>query len=184
MGEYRVNRMRLGRMSLAGVVVASAAVGAALSGVASSAAGESPPITLSGPSPLANCPGLPGTITNFTAEPSMAVNPVNRDNIVAAWQQDRSFAARGNVVSYSRDGGRTWHEVTVPGASTCTPGQLGVADAWLTFDKTGTVYLASLVGRPDVDGGIVSAVIVNRSVDGGATWSAATQVTDFTSFDD
>ena len=177
--------MRLGRMSLAGVVVASAAVVAALSGVASSAAGESPPITLSGPSPLANCPGLPGTITNFTAEPSMAVNPVNRDNIVAAWQQDRSFAARGNVVSYSRDGGRTWHEVTVPGADTCTPGQLGVADAWLSFDRAGTVYLASLVGRPAEDGeSFVTALVVNRSVDGGATWSAPADITNFTSFDD
>src|SRR5262249_30420408 len=148
MGECRANRMRLGRMSLAGVVVASAAVVAALSGVASSAAGESAPITLSGPSPLANCPGLPGTITNFTAEPSMAVNPVNHDNIVAAWQQDRSFAARGNVVSYSRDGGRTRHEGTVPRADTRTPGQLGVGGAGLSFYRARTAYLARLVGRP------------------------------------
>ena len=174
----------MNRIRLVGVVAVSAVVVASLGGIASSAVAESNSITLSGPSPLAHCPGLPGTVTNFTSEPSMAVNPRDDKNIVVAWQQDRSFASRGNVVSYSHDGGSTWHEVTVPGASTCTPGQLGVADAWLTFDKAGTVYLASLVGRPDVDGGIVSAVIVNRSVDGGATWSAATQVTDFTSFDD
>jgi hypothetical protein len=180
MGEHAVNRIRL-----VGVVAVSAVVVASLSTAASGAAGESGSITLSGPSPLAHCPGLPGTITNFTAEPSMAVNPRNRDNIVVAWQQDRSYASRGNVVSYSRDGGRTWREVTVPGADTCTPGQLGVADAWLTFDTAGNVYLASLVGRPAADGtSFVTAVIVNRSVDGGATWSAPTDITNFTAFDD
>jgi len=180
MGEHAVNRVRL-----VGVVAVSAVVVASLSTAASGAVGESGSITLSGPSPLAHCPGLPGTITNFTAEPSMAVNPRNRDNIVVAWQQDRSFASRGNVVSYSRDSGRTWHEVTVPGADTCTPGQLGVADAWLTFDSAGNVYLASLVGRPAADGtSFVTAVIVNRSADGGATWSAPTDITNFTAFDD
>jgi hypothetical protein len=115
----------------------------------------------------------------------MAVNPRDGGNIVVAWQQDRSYASRGNVVSYSRDSGRTWREVTVPGADTCTPGQLGVADAWLTFDGAGNVYLASLVGRPAADStSFVTAVIVNRSVDGGATWSAPTDITNFTAFDD
>ena len=135
-------------MKLVGLVGVSAVVVASLTAASSAAHGPAA-ITLSGPSPLAHCPGLPGTIQNFTAEPSMAVNPRNRDNIVVAWQQDRSYASRGNVVSYSRDRGRTWREVTVPGADTCTPGQLGVADAWLTFDGAGNVYLASVVGRPD-----------------------------------
>jgi len=171
-------------MKLVGLVGVSAVVVASLLTAASSAAHGPAAITLSGPSPLAHCPGLPGTIQNFTAEPSMAVNPRNRDNIVVAWQQDRSYASRGNVVSYSRDRGRTWREVTVPGADTCTPGQLGVADAWLTFDGAGNVYLASVVGRPADDGGFDTAIIVNRSGDGGATWSGATDITNFTSFDD
>lgn len=170
----------LGRFSAAGLgtVLVVLLTGANASHAAGSA------ITLSGPSPLAHCPGLPGTITNFTAEPHMAVNPRDRNNIVAAWQQDRSFGARGTVVSYTRDGGHTWRSVIVPGANTCSPGQVAVADPWLTFDGAGTAYLADIAGRPNEEGEVATGVIVNRSEDGGATWSTPSTVTEVDFFDD
>jgi hypothetical protein len=165
-------------------MVATGLVTALLAASVCAADASPSPVVLTGPSPLAHCPGLPGTVTNFTAEPHLAVNPTDGKNIVAAWQQDRSYGARGNVVTSSHDGGHTWHEVTVPGASTCTPGQVGVADAWLTFDGAGTVYLASLAGRPDAHGQVVAGLLVNRSSDGGLTWSEPSMVTNFETFDD
>lgn len=137
---------------------------------------------ISGPSPLLLCPGLPGTVDNYEAEPHLAINPLNPDNLIAAWQQDRSYASRGNVVSFSLDRGATWRTVTVPGADTCQPGQyrLGIADPWLTFDKSGTAYLASLVGGATAGPSgleVRSSVIVNSSRDGGRTWSEPAEVT-------
>jgi len=112
------------------------------------------------------------------------INPTNPDNLIAAWQQDRSFGARGNVVGYSTDGGESWDVVVVPGANTCSPGQLGVADAWLTFDGGGTAYLASLGGREGDGNVVVSGVILNTSTDGGRTWSPSTNITAVSTFDD
>lgn len=140
---------------------------------------------ISQPTELGSCPGLPGTEENFTVEPTLAVNPTDPDNLIAAWQQDRSFASRGNVAAYSTDGGDTWEVAVVPGANTCARGHLGIADAWLTFDAGGTAYLASLAGRPGEGGEpIVAGVIVNASTDGGRTWSDARRVTEYTAFDD
>ena len=145
--------------------------------------GVAPVLRVSQASLLTKCPGLPGTQVNYAVEPSLAVSPTDSNNLIAAWQQDRSYAARGNVVGYSTDGGRQWNVVVVPGATTCTKGQLGVADAWLTFDRAGTAYLESLAGRAGGDG-IVSSVIVNTSTDGGRSWSAPTRVTTGSAYDD
>jgi hypothetical protein len=147
-----------------------------VSAAMSDAGDDAEPQTISGPTPLANCPGLPGTVDNYEAEPHIAINPRDPNNMIAAWQQDRSFGARGNVASFTRDGGRTWRTVTVPGADTCQPAwdRLAVADAWLTFDAAGVAYLASLPGGAFPGPGgleIRTSVIVNRSVDGGKSWS-------------
>src|ERR1700722_4873369 len=49
-------------------------------------------------------------------EPTIAVNPKNKKHIVAAWQQDRisNGGALETGISYSPDGGKSWHRSTVP----------------------------------------------------------------------
>jgi hypothetical protein len=144
---------------------------------------------ISGPTPLGGCPGLPGTTDNYEAEPDMAINPRDPNNLIVAWQQDRSYAARGTVASFTRDGGRSWRTVTVPGADTCQPGTdaLAVADPWLTFDRAGTAYLASLPGSgfpsaSDIE--IRASIIVNRSTNGGESWSEPSVVVPANGFND
>jgi len=121
----------------------------------------------------------PGTYyPNSEVEPFLAVNPTNEQNIVGVWQQDRwsNAESRGNVVATSFDGGATWTTVTSTKTSLCTGGteanggaMFRATNPWLTFGPDGTAYLISL-GIPDFN---QSVVYVNRSSDGGRTWSDA-----------
>ena len=79
-----------------------------------------PLVQISGASPygvLTNCGNFPGQVngagTNYTGaevEPWVDVNPTDRMNIVAVWQQDRwsNGGSRGTVAGVSHDGGGTW----------------------------------------------------------------------------
>src|SRR6266508_373998 len=110
-------------------------------------------------------------ITGYEFEPTVAVNPANPRNIIAAWQQDRGKAARSNLVAPSLDGGKNWTHVQVPGISKCTGGEQDAdSDAWLTIGPDGTAYLASLPGVLTEAGAAVE-FLVNRSTDGGLSWS-------------
>ena len=77
---------------------------------------------LSGPSPFAT--GCPGALFDETRiagaeiEPAITVNPADPRNIVATWQQDVGrFASRSDLIGTSRNGGRSWKRVTIPGLS-------------------------------------------------------------------
>ena len=99
------------RLSLAAVtVLAAAAV------FAPTAAGvpltASAPVEASTTNPLAACPP-DGSGVNFPGsevEPWLEVNPVDPDNVVTFYQQDRysDGGAKGNVAAVSFDGGLTW----------------------------------------------------------------------------
>lgn len=171
---------------------------AALVVLGSTSAAEAPSrVQVSGEtiSPLSGCTadnaaGQIGTlIPNSEVEPTLAVNPANPQNMVAAWQQDRwggsgpkgSAGARGNVVAASFDGGRTWSLVTQTKHTLCTGGTEAnggdfqrATDPWLSFAPNGDVYLMSLT-LTDFDRGTrgfsPSAMLVSRSSDGGLTWS-------------
>ncbi len=136
---------------------------------------------ISGPSPFAaGCGGARDEtrITGYEFEPTLAVNPADPRNIIAAWQQDRSLvaAARTHLVAASTDRGRTWTRVQVPGISKCTGGQQdAVADAWLTIGPDGAAYLASLPGIAS-QAGFAVEFLANRSIDGGLSWSAPVRV--------
>lgn len=107
-------------------------------------------------------------------EPSLAVNPLNRKNIVIAWIQDRfdGPGGLGIVVAASTDGGRTWKRAVVPGLSICSGGSHSrVSDPWLSFGPDGILYLATVPLEPSQVFLGTSAVAVNVSRDGGLTWS-------------
>jgi hypothetical protein len=146
--------------------------------IANSAAAA--PVTLvSGPSPFAGCTvGGPGTnYVNAEAEPFVAVNPTDPNNIVGVFQQDRwsDGGAHGLVAATSHDGGQTWnsswaHFSTCSGGTVANGGNYDRAsDPWVSFAPNGDVYQISLSVNLPVPS--ISAILVSKSSDGGDTWS-------------
>ena len=139
---------------------------------------------LSSATPFASGCGVPGTATlNSTAEPDVVVNPADASNVVVTWQQDRFNADGGalsNVISVSRDGGRSFREVQVPGISRCTGGpDERASDPWLSFGPDGTLYLASLSFSEMPQNSAIAGpteLEVSTSHDGGLQWSAPVYV--------
>src|SRR4051812_49721769 len=109
-------------------------------------------------------------------EPSIAVNPANPRNAVAAYQEGRisngGDATNGFATTF--DGGDTWTYGELPGLTTY-PGQGGeferASDAVVAFGPNNTVYANSLVFDLNAGGGLRSGMAVNVSKDGGRTWS-------------
>lgn len=61
----------------------------------------------------------PGYSQGYEQETAVAVNPRNPRNILVSWIQDGRAT---DTVMASRDGGRTFSRVLVPGLSACTGG--------------------------------------------------------------
>jgi len=121
--------------------------------------------------------GQSGTVyLNGEVEPSVAVDPSNPQHLVAIWQQDRwsNGGSRGLVVGVSTDGGNTWTDSPMPGASVNSGGtDLRSSNAWVSFGPDGKVY-ASWLGVPDPNVANPSGVYISASSDGGYTWSTPT----------
>ena len=128
------------------------------------------------------CEGVPlppiPAFVNTETEPYIAVNPADANNMIGVWQQDRWFngGSRGLGAAYSMDGGGTWTRVTIP-TSRCTGGNAGngadferATDPWVTFGPDGTAWQIAVAFNSEANGD--NAVLVNRSTDGGRTWSA------------
>ena len=142
---------------------------------------------VTGPTPFSSGCGVTGTPTfNAAAEPDVRVNPTDPRNVVVTWQQDRFNADGGalsNLIGVSRDAGRSFHVVRVPGISRCTGGaDERASDPWLSFGRDGTLYLASLSFSEMPQNQAVAGpteLEVSRSTDGGDTWSAPVYVQPF-----
>lgn len=143
-----------------------------------------PLVPVSGGSPFLDCTAdqvgnQPGVLFNGAeVEPWVAVNPTDPDNMVAAWQQDRwsNGSARGIGVAVSHDGGESWATSPLPGLTPCTGGAfIRATDPWLSFAQDGTLFHMALV----TDGRIGrSAMVIQKSTDGGSTWSAPLSLVD------
>lgn len=136
----------------------------------------------SGASPFTpGCEGVTGGNGTFASgaevEPYLAINPVNPNNFIGVWQQDRwsNGGSRGVAGAYSMDGGGTWTRVTAP-FSRCSGGNAAnggdyerATDPWVSFSPDGTAHQVTLAfnSRANAD----NAVLVSRSLDGGRTWS-------------
>lgn len=153
---------------------------------ASAPALAAPPDVISGPSPFAACKvkGEDGTnFLNAEVEPWVDVNPSDPQRVVAGWQQDRwsNGGARSLLSAYSRDGGKNWKRVVVPGINKCSGGKGDFAfdrsgDPWLAVSPNGTSYFLTLsANNPNPEGGFgINAVLVSRSTTGGMSWGAPT----------
>ncbi len=137
----------------------------------------------SGLSPFtANCDRVPATGTlyvNADVEPWLAANPLDGNNLIGVWQQDRwsNGGARGIGIAYSRDGGGTWTRSTAP-LSRCAGAPAGSAadyernsDPWVSFTPDGIAWQVALAFNSQANGN--NAIVVSKSTDGGRSWSAA-----------
>src|SRR5690348_11051493 len=103
----------------------------------------------------------------FFNEPSIAVNPLNPQQLVVAWQVNASAA-------WSADGGQTWgtaqgtapKDYRISGDVSVTYDAFGHALlCYIAFDKLGTNnYWAHNATR--------NGIFIRRSLDGGKTWEA------------
>jgi hypothetical protein len=117
---------------------------------------------------------------NSEVEPWVDVNPMDPNNIVAFYQQDRwsDGGSRALVAGVSKDGGASWTPVAIPGISLCSGGTFQRAtDPWLSFAPNGVLHQLSLAldidppsNRPGGNGR--NALLVSRSANGGINWTA------------
>ena len=139
------------------------------------------PIRVSNGDPFAACLGggnIFGAVNYQSAEvePWIASNPANTNNLIGTWQQDRwsDGGAKGQVASWTFDGGKTWGQTPQPFTTCAQPfystqvlQYQRTSDPWVSFGPDGTAYAVSLPFDGDfIRNGLGAAV----SQDGGRTW--------------
>lgn len=108
----------------------------------------------------------------FDAEPFIAVNPTNPNNIIAAWIKITTFTTCQIAVVNSSDGGVTWSSPqNMPHVSPTYTS----ADPSIDFNSAGKAFLTYVDFKQTFDSG---QVVIVSSMDGGQTWSGAQTVTD------
>jgi hypothetical protein len=121
--------------------------------------------------------GFGERIDDTETEATVTVDPRDGRRLVAGWMQD---LYRGYATAWSTNAGATWTTSEVPGISRCSSDGFELAaDPWLSTGPDGTTYLAGIsldlndsphpVGPPFLP--FRSRLQVNRSTDGGRSWS-------------
>ncbi len=118
----------------------------------------------------------------FNGEPTLAVNPRDPDNLVAAWMHTGAPRTMEIMVASSMDGGASWN--TPAPFAHVDPAYQASADVSVAFDGEGTAHLTFIDMDADPESDphkgeflIRSAEVVHsRSEDGGATWSNPVRV--------
>jgi hypothetical protein len=138
---------------------------------------------LSGATPFTNTQdviGQSGAVwLNAGVEPDFAVDPVNPRHIVGVWQQDRwsNGGARGIMTAVTFDGGVSWQETPLPGATINSGGiTQRASDPWVSISTNGIVYASCLTLNDPGTGQTPRAVLVGRSTNGGVSWGSPTAV--------
>jgi hypothetical protein len=155
--------------------------------VTAGAEAAAPVLASPGPSPFNACTAdaadvqqAAGSVLfpNAEVEPRADIDPTNPLNLVGAYQQDRwsDGGARGLVASVSRDGGASWHRVTLPGVTRCSGGIFDRAsDPWVSYAPNGDLYAISLsFDAFDTH----NAILVSKSTTKGETWGTPIAVAD------
>jgi BNR repeat protein/WD40 repeat protein len=118
------------------------------------------------------------------ASPVLAVNPRDPKNLVATWMQDIHEgygASLTNLVSTSRDGGRSFAPHVIPNLSRCSAsGDSDAADfphvdtPWISIGADGAAYQAS--SAYGAFSNYRDVIEVSYSADGGGRWSDPVEV--------
>jgi len=116
--------------------------------------------------------------THWEFEPTLAANPLNQRELVAAWVQDDYL---GIVAAFSTDGGATWVAKAVPGLTSCADGDFGAAvHVRAAYALDGTAYLAVALQKAPCTGPdpecLVGRIALIRSSDRGTTWQGPVYV--------
>jgi len=120
----------------------------------------------------------PGNGTNpwSQAEPDIAVNPFNDNNLVAVYQESRFRDGGARALNYatSMDGGVTWAEGSLPALTQELGGPWERAsDPWVAFGPNNRVYYVSLDFN---ETNPANQVGVSVSRDGGLHWGPPVSV--------
>lgn len=104
-------------------------------------------------------------------EISMTLEPIS-GNLVAAYNDNPYPGGPGIGVSYSADGGQNWSssQLALPIGSTGLP-LIDNFDPTITADDSGNVFVAHIATDGNWAAGPESSLVVNRSSDGGVTWT-------------
>jgi len=130
-----------------------------------------PPQLISGAIDLPAACTIRAQLPDHPGEPSLAVDPGDPRELIAAWQENRSPDDVGNVVAVSHDGGSSWTRTALPSILACTGGPyVHAADPWVSIGKDGVVYVSALVTRAPSSVGTTRDIIVSISRDHGSTW--------------
>ena len=114
-----------------------------------------------------------GFAPGFAQETSLAVDPRDPRHILAAWIADGRAT---DLIMASRNGGRSFSRVLVPGLSACTGGSFKVAsDPGLAFNADGSqAYFSAIVvdfESPTDAATASTGMVASRSFDDGFSWS-------------
>jgi hypothetical protein len=117
-----------------------------------------------------------GPADNGDNEVDIAINPLNPQNLIAAWNDYGEGNACG--VGYSTNGGRTWHTSWLRGMTPAGGNptfDYGAGDPSVGFlnDGTGVLSCAAWGASRSQP----SALFASRSADGGRTWEPVRQLT-------
>ena len=168
----------LGGVALVGLIAAGAANA---QNTPPSPAGATPEYLVTSKTPFSSCTAdkvAKQEGTNYPSteiEPDAAANPANLKNVSIGWQQDRwsDGGSRGLLAGVSFDRGLSWKTVKVSGTTKCEGGPwTRASDPWVTFTANGDGYFMTLAFEPDLPSGGFgpSAMLVNKSSDGGRSW--------------
>jgi hypothetical protein len=175
---------RLAGCSLAGLFTA---IG--LFSLTAQAQTEGPLVRVTGADPFATCTAdnvhrqqtAFGSILypDTAIEPWLAVDPTDASRLLVGHQQDRwsDGGARGLVGVLSTNAGSTWKDTIPQDVTECTGGDfIRASDPWTAFALDGTAFFFSLVVDPakptTPTGAKHGGMLVSRSTDHGASWSA------------
>jgi hypothetical protein len=120
----------------------------------------------SGPCTQAN----PGFSPGFAQESSVAVDPRDPRHILVSWIQDGRAT---DLVMSSRDGGRSFSRIFVPGLTVCTGGAyVAASDPGVAFSAGGRMayFTAIVVRNPASEETADPSMFVSRSFDDGFSW--------------
>ena len=132
-----------------------------------------PPSIISGSLELAaGCAGG-AQAARRPGEPSVAAEPGNPRQLVAAWLENQSPDHVGITVALSHDGGASWNRSPLPGLLTCDGGRyVHASDPWVSIGSDGVIYVTSLGTQAPTSAGTAHDIVVSVSRDHGATWAA------------
>jgi len=161
-------RFNLKRLGLTSAIVS---LGLALSLVPGLASAAVAPQIKVGPNIQVSSDAFPNMQSPGTeVEPMIAVNPANANDMIEVFQEGRYYDGGSVDDGYatSTDGGKTWTSNPMPGVTKAVGGKFDRAsDPAVAFGLNNTAYMVSLVLLGSTGVGLT----VNKSTDGGMTWS-------------